>query len=135
MASTTSLSVPASSPGDRVPSPAATIRGLEMSAFGRSGSAPREARKRISSASPARARCLASPSSGRQYGLVHVGARLQQNSYHADAALANGKQERREARIRALLNIGARLKQSLHGFDVPFRRRPHERRLAAPAFL
>ena len=39
-ASNTSLSVPASSPGERVPRPAATISGVALSAFGNSGSAP-----------------------------------------------------------------------------------------------
>ena len=48
-------SVPASSPGERVPSPAATINGVALSAFGMSGSAPSAASVRINSASPLRA--------------------------------------------------------------------------------
>ena len=51
MASNTSLSVPASSPGERVPSPAAAISGVELSSFVSSGSAPSAASVRISSAS------------------------------------------------------------------------------------
>src|SRR6185369_18055922 len=42
---------PASSPGERVPSPAAAIRGVLLSAFGIRGSAPRAASARINSAS------------------------------------------------------------------------------------
>src|SRR5882672_10759485 len=54
-ASNTSLSVPASSPGERVASPAAAIRGVLLSAFGTSGSAPKAASVLINSASAVRA--------------------------------------------------------------------------------
>ena len=50
-ASSTSASVPASSPGDRVPSPAAAISGVLFSALVMRGSAPRSTRVRMSSAS------------------------------------------------------------------------------------
>ena len=51
MASTTSPSDQGSSPGKRVPTPAATSSGVVLSAFAKNGSAPRSARRCISSAS------------------------------------------------------------------------------------
>ena len=47
--------MPASSPGERVPSPAAAISGVLLSAFGSSGSAPSAASVLINSASAVRA--------------------------------------------------------------------------------
>jgi len=68
IASTTSLSVPPSSPADRVPSPAATISGVAPSAAGIFGSAPSGTKKRISSESAV--------SAARQKGVAPMLLRL-----------------------------------------------------------
>ena len=68
-------------------------------------------------------------------GLVYLYSRLQQDPYNAGPAFSQGEQQRCKPGVQTCAEIRSGLDECVHNLLMTFRRRPHQRRLSAPAFL